>query len=180
MGLLRHRAILFCPLVLATYFVVFWYAENANEAYLDEVIVSLAVVIAATVLMTLFLRLFVKDHAKVSALVFILLLLFFGYGILREFLLGNDLLFIDGAVISRPRYLLLIMAVPALVGISAVLIHRRNLAPLVQAVTLVTLFVVLSNIGRIIVDTRGGPESFLVDGQPYTGIEVDPEIRTGS
>ena len=82
------RALLFYPLVLAAFPVVFLASQNAEKVTPAQVLPPLATVVAGTLLLILVLRMFVKDGPKVALFVTILLVIFFSYG--RQELEGRE------------------------------------------------------------------------------------------
>ena len=155
----RHKAILFYPLVVAIYPVIFFLAENPREAITaGEVVAVLAVVLAATMLATLLIRLLVKDNAKTTAIVFILLVLFFSYGLVHVFLVEKVDVSIAGVVIGEHSHFVPISLVIALIGIILVLIYRGNLVPLLNLATVIALVLILFNVGRVARDNWGNSD----------------------
>ena len=155
----RRITILTYPLVLATYPVIFLYAENTREAIsISEVLVTLAAVIAATALVLLAFRLFIKDSVKVSVIVALLLVIFFSYDVVRGILANWATVSIAGIPISQHRYLLPASGVLAIAGTSLVILYRGSLARLMQLAAFVALALVLLNVGRIGFATLGSAD----------------------
>ena len=160
-GIFQQRGILFYSLLVAAYPISFYYAENAREAFLDETLAALVVVLGATALVSLLLRTVVRDNAKVAAMVSFLLALFFAYGLAHNLLFVRTQTSIAGIMVGQQDNLLNIIGGIALLGLVAIFLYRRSLAPLVKAGTLLVLVLVLFNIGRAISAIQGGPEGIL-------------------
>jgi len=170
---LAQRAMLFYPLILAAYPVSFWYAENARETFLLEVMVTLAMVVTTTVLVTLLLRSLVKDDTKVAVIVSIFLVLFLSLVPINHFLVERQVS-IAGLLIGRYRFLFPVSAAIAGTVVSLIVIHRSNLAPLVQIVTGTVLLLLVFNVVRIASDHLAGSPEILIDGQALNAIPLAP------
>jgi hypothetical protein len=160
-GIFQQRGILFYSLLVAAYPISFYYAENASESSLDETLATLVVVLGATALFSLLLRTVVRDNAKVAAMVSFLLALFFAYGLAHNLLFVRTQMSIAGIMVGQQDNLLKIIGGIALLGLVAIFLYRRSLAPLVKAGTLLVLVLVLFNIGRAISGIQGGPGGIL-------------------
>jgi len=172
------RGVLFYPLILATFPVVFLYAENTREAIsLPEVFVTLALIFAATTLLILFLKLFIKDSANVSVIVSIFLVIFFSYGVIHDFLTGRSFLSISGDTLASDPYMLPFSGFVAVGGVSLVLLFKRNLAPFMQLMAVMALVLVLFNVGRIGLGTWGYSNETFADSQLVdAAVHLQPDV----
>jgi hypothetical protein len=183
MGMLGDRGILFHPLVVATFFPIFVYAENTDaDITIAEFIVPFAVVIFLTTLTLLLLRLVIKDSAKVSIIVSLLLLVFFTYGAISE-VMTQSKISIAGESLSRHRYLMSASAIIVAAGSGVVLRFSWNLAPVMRAVAVGALILVLFNAGNIVASSvtgdgqnQGGGKNFQAAGRQSSVGETFPDI----
>ena len=166
--MLRKRAVLLYPIVLATFPLVFLAAENtADIGSPVEVVVPLAIVIGGTAVFMLIVELITKDDLKTVGIVSVLLLVFFSYGHMYEWMTENDV------SVGRHRYLLPVSAAVALAGVFLVFRYQRSLLPVIRVATVATLVLVTFNLGRIGLDTFEGQD-------PTFDVErsIDPTSRT--
>lgn len=172
----KGRAALFYPLIMAAYPVVFYYAENTREAITPlEGIVALGVVLTGTLLLLLFFRLLIKDNVKVSLIGAVILVVFFSYGFVHDILTWKNNVRIAGALISEDRYLLPLWAVFGLSSVGLVLWYPGSLFRLLQAGTVVALFLVAFNTVRIGLDISGNSGQKLNEGSlPSASLKARP------
>lgn len=155
--MLNDRAILFYPLVVAAFPVIFLYAENTDKSItFAQFIVPFVAIMLLTALLVSLVRLFIKDSVKVGLIVSMCLVAFFSYGQMYD-LTAPIKITIAGELVARHRYLLSALAVIVLVGIWVVLIYRGNLALLVRSVTVAALLLILFNVARIVAATVDSP-----------------------
>jgi len=177
------RKVLFYPLVVAALPSVFLWAENTDAGItFAEFIMPFAAVMFLTTLLLFLLRLVIRDSAKVSVVVSILLVAFFSYGAIHDLML-NYKVFLAGEFVGRHRYLLTALVVIVLPGLWFTLRFRGDLAPLARAVAFAALVLVLFNGGRIAIAAThsSAPSSATGDfyspgPSPLAGIEQLPDI----
>jgi len=174
---MKEHWILFYPLVLAALPVIIWYSENAREAFLSEVMGTLVVSLLATAVVTAITRILIKDDVKAVAVVYVLLLVFFSYGVARNILEFRLELSIGGAMIGQEPYLSKLLIVGGIVAIAGVLFYRGNLAPLVKLGMLMALALLVFNVGRTAVENNVSPETVVIDGKSPSEIQFDPADR---
>jgi len=147
---LMRRAIPFYPLVLVAFPAVFLYAHNASEGIrFTNFIVPFTALMGVVTLFVLILRLIIKDSAKVSALIGILILVTFFYGPIKD-IVWREQLSIAGVLVGRHTYLIPTATALALILGSITLLYRGNLATLMRAVTVGVLILLVFNAGRIV------------------------------
>lgn len=153
---------------------MFWYSENAREAFFVEVMGTLVVVLTATLLATLLLRLFIKNDVKVAAIVYVFVIMFFSYGVARNVLGFRLDVSIGGAMLGNEPYLSKIMIVTALTVVVGLIFYRGNLAPIVQIGMAMALVLLVFNVGRTVVDSNSSLETVLIDGNRPNEIQFAP------
>ncbi len=157
------RTVLFYPLLLATFPVVFLASQNPEEVFVLDVLSLLSIILAATALLTLLLRSFIKDSSKVAAIISILLVTFFSAGHLHEILLPTT---VAGIPIGRLRYIALAMAIGGTASIYGVLRYKGSLVLSMQYVGVVALLLVAFNVASI------GLHTFSMSAPPVTSNQV--------
>lgn len=173
------RGEIFYPLILATLPVVLLYAENVGEAISPlEVFISFICVIATTAFLILSLKLFIKDSAKVSVIISLLLVIFFAYGMIHDFLEAKSGLSIAGIAISSHGYMLPISGIVAAGGVSLTILYRGNLALLMQLMAFIAVALVIFNLGRVGMSTLG-TQSELLTNSPMPGVEEHLRPESG-
>lgn len=162
----RLKEPLLYPFVIATFPVVFFYAENTREGIsIAEVAAAWGLVITITALILVSLRVVIRDSVKLSLIVSIMLVMFFAYGPVQDALLGRGRPAILGDI-GEDRYLLSIFGILWLLVIGLVVRSRLNLRPLLQGAAVVAVLLVAFNLIRIGIDTvdngSAKPEEALV------------------
>ena len=157
------------PLFVALFPVMFWYSENAREAFLVDVLGTGAIVLGVTIAVTLVLRLFIKDPIKVAALVIVLLVVFFSYGLARNVLLFR----LDLAFGAEP-YLSRILVALAIFFSAVIVLWRWDLSLFVHVVTVASLALLAFNVIRVVSVSFGSPEDLLIDGTPPEEVKFAP------
>ena len=156
--MLLQRPTYLYPLILATYPVAFYYAENTREAItVFEVGVTLGVFLATTIILLLLLKPLIKDNTKRSIVVSVFLVVFFSYGAVQVVLPSIIRYSIAGITVDQDRFLLPAAAIGALACVIFVLRSRRNFGLLLQAATIVALLLIVFNFGRVGLDTVRRP-----------------------
>lgn len=157
--LLGNRALLFYPLIVATYPVIFFLAENPREAITaGEVMALLAVVWAGTFLLTLLIKLLVNDNAKATAIAFILLVAFFAYGMVHVFLVDKVDISVANVVVGEHSHLVPVSLALTLAGILLVITYSGPLVRILEITTIIALALVLFNVGRVAQDYWSGSD----------------------
>ena len=164
------------PLVPASLPVIFWYAENAREAFLSEVMFTLFVSMVITMVLTALVRLLVRDDVKSVAIMYVVLFGFFSYGFIGYFLYS-----ILGMGIGNEPYLALFLVIITVLIIILLLLCRVNLSNLVRFATFVLLSLLIFNVARTIVVINSGQYGQLVESSglmpnSYEGNLVRPDI----
>lgn len=179
--MLRGRAILFLPVMLAVFPVIYLYAESAGESVtVPQLLIPLGIVITATLIGALCAKLVIKDWAKASVTLSIVVLVFFYYGFLHDLLTEDGTTFL---IIGRHRYLVPISAVLTLIAVWLTLRFRGNFVPLIHVGTATVLLLVAFNVARIGWDVVDDPAGAAVQGQDFwelsgaeIGVDVLPDI----
>jgi sulfatase-like protein len=141
-----RRMILFYPLLLAAFPVIFLASQNRDEVFIPQVATALVVVLAVTLALILFLRLFIKDNAKVAAIVSVILVIFFSYGHIYE--MTKSIVAIGLPILGNPT-LIILAAVVGIGSIWGILQFKGDLALPMHCIAGAALLLVIVNIGLI-------------------------------
>ncbi len=100
------KSIIFHPLLFAIYPILTLYAYNIGQLPFRQILVPSSIVLGATVLLFLILNLIIKNIPKSALILSAIILLFFSYGHVNDFIRFTSLLaFIIGAYyLLRSRY----------------------------------------------------------------------------
>jgi hypothetical protein len=132
---------------------IFLYAKNQDQGIsFTEFVVPFAILIALTMLLILVAKLVIKDSAKASVMVSLIVVTFFVYGPLYDVLATKNQEWAPGTFIMRHRYFLLFIFLVTLAGLIALLRYRGNLVTLARVAGTAALILVVFNLGRIAVE----------------------------
>jgi hypothetical protein len=152
------RTFLFYPLAIALFFPVFLYAENFNDGIpFSYLIGPSAVLIVASALLILIAKLLIKDNAKASVIVSMVLVVFFVYGAVYELLVVANQELLPDLFFIRHRFMLPVTALGVVAGIWFVLRSRRSLVTIAQVAGAAGVILILLNLGRIGLDAVAAP-----------------------
>ena len=93
------------PILFAIFPIAFLFSINLHTLVLEDILIPLSLVVAATILLWIFLRGVFKSIEKSGLLVSVYLALFFTYGHIFFFIDGSE---IGGFEVGRHRFLLII------------------------------------------------------------------------
>lgn len=112
------------PFLFAIYPILFLASHNANEAQFIDAILPTVAILVFTLLLLLLSRLLFRHKEKSEILVSVFLLLFFSFGHAYE---KFQYLEIDGFMIGRYRYFLLVWGLLLVCSVYIIVQTRRNL-----------------------------------------------------
>ena len=155
------------PFLLATYSVLAILAANIEEAKLRAGIRPLLLSLLATTILYLLLRLVLKNKLKSGLITSLMILLFFSYGHVYNFIEEQS---IFGVVIGRHRWLVVLWIALFMLGIWLIIYKIRNTQTATEYLNLITAIVLIFPFAQI------GLYSYRTQFQAPTGYAANTEF----
>lgn len=141
------KRIILYPFTFAIFPILALLANNITEVTSRVALRSLLISLAATVIILIFLALITRNWQKAGLTTTLILLLFYSYGQVYEFLQAHSIL---GFNFGRHRYLVISYAVVLITGLWIIFFKTKDFTVLTQMLNIICLLLLVYPLVRIV------------------------------
>ena len=171
------KAALLHPFLLGMFPVLFLYAQNATEMSMADVLTPLGLVVMAVIILQALLVFVIRDTARRSILISVVMLLFFGYGHLYRIGMG---LFSQSPSATAGNITAIVVIVLIVAGVLIFLLRtKRTLQGLTRAFNAAAVILVVLQVGlasHALITRPGNEIATVISAETPPGVVNRPDI----